>query len=94
MNQALIIGKATSIAKHPSLIGAKLLIAVPVSTDHQKREGDPLIVFDKLGAGIGDVVLISSDGSYTGNEILGTRSTPGRWGVIGIIEQRKKDRNS
>ncbi|MDO5581053.1 MAG: EutN/CcmL family microcompartment protein [Planctomycetia bacterium] len=93
MNQAMIIGTATSIAKHVSLTGAKLLVALPVDPDHRKREGDPIIVFDKLGAGVGDVVLISSDGSYTGKEILGTRTTPGRWGVIGIIEQRKKDRN-
>lgn len=90
MNQAYIIGKATSIAKHPSLTGAKLLLAVPVAPDLARVEGDPIIVFDNLGAGIGDLVLISSDGSYTGKEILGTRTTPARWGIVGIIDRDKE----
>lgn len=93
MNQAYIIGKATSIAKHPSLTGAKLLLAVPVAPDLARVEGDPIIVFDNLGAGIGDLVLISSDGSYTGKEILGTRKTPARWGIVGIIDRDKNGEN-
>ena len=91
MNRARVIGYATSIVKHESLEGQKLLIVEPISTSGNKPEGDPTIVFDKLGAGIGDVVLITSDGSYTGNEIIGTRKTPARWGVLGIIDSAIKN---
>ena len=93
MNRARIIGYATSIVKHESLEGQKLLIAQPVGTDGTTPEGDPSIVFDNIGAGVGDLVLITSDGSYTGLEIIGTRLTPARWGVLGIIDSAKKADN-
>ena len=89
MNRVKIIGTATSTHKHESLEGQKLLISIPISTDGERPEGEPMIVFDTLGAGIGDTVLISSDGSYTGSEIIKTRVTPARWGVIGIIDRRE-----
>lgn len=90
MNRARIIGYATSVVKHESLTGQKLLIAQPVATDGTTPEGDPQIVFDKIGAGIGDLVLMTSDGSYTRGEIIGTPMTPARWGVVGIIDSAKK----
>jgi len=90
MNRARIIGSATSVVKHDSLQGQKMLIAQPIGSDGKTPEGDPTIVYDKLGAGVGDLVLITSDGSYTGNEIIGTRITPARWGVVGIIDSAKK----
>ena len=91
MNRARIIGHATSVVKHESLSGQKMLVAQPVGTDGVTPEGDPTIVYDKLGAGLGDLVLITSDGSYTGNEIIGTRQTPARWGVVGIIDRNRDE---
>ena len=67
-----------------------MLLAVPVTTDGDRPDGEPAIVFDALGAGVGDLVLITSDGSYTGGEIIGTRITPARWGVVGIIDSASK----
>ena len=89
MNRARVIGYATSVVKHESLVGQKMLIAQPVTTDG-KPEGDPSIVYDKLGAGVGDLVLITSDGSYTRSEIIGTKLTPARWAVVGIVDSVKK----
>ena len=90
MQQAMIIGTATSVSKHESLTGQKLLLAVAVSRDGKKVESDPMIVFDNLGAGVGDLVLISSDGSYTGGTIIGTRKTPARWAILGIVDRPQK----
>lgn len=89
MNRARIIGFATSVVKHESLVGQKMLIAQPVTTDG-RPEGDPAIVYDKLGAGVGDLVLITSDGSFTRTEIIGTKLTPARWAVVGIVDSVKK----
>ena len=94
MNRARIIGVATSVVKHESLNGQKMLIAQPVTNDGVTPEGNPQIVYDNLGAGIGDLVLITSDGSYTGSQIIGTRLTPARWGVVGIIDSKKKRSDS
>ena len=90
MNRARIIVIATSVVKHSSLNGQKMLIAQPVGPDGVKPEGYPTIVYDKLGAGVGELVIITSDGSYTGSEIIGTRLTPARWGIVGIIDPAKK----
>ena len=89
MNRARIIGFATSVVKHESLVGQKMLIAQPVTTDG-RPEGDPAIVYDKLGAGVGDLVLITSDGSFTRTEIIGTKLTPARWAVVGIVDSVKR----
>ncbi|MGI6402269.1 MAG: EutN/CcmL family microcompartment protein [Thermoguttaceae bacterium] len=89
MNRARIIGYATSIVKHDSLMGQKLLIAQAISTDGTP-EGDPQIVYDNLGAGVGDLVLISSDGSYTRNEVVRSKLSPARWSIVGVIDSAKK----
>ncbi len=89
MNRAKIIGYATSVVKHESLYGQKMLVAQPIGFDGAP-EGEPTIVYDYLGAGVGDTVVITSDGSYTGSVIIGTRLTPARWGVVGIVDSRKE----
>ncbi len=91
MLQAKVVGNVTSVVKHESLHGQKMLLVIPV-TPEGKADGDPSLVFDYLGAGAGDTVLISSDGLFTGTKIIGTRKTPARWGVVGIIDKAgKKD---
>ncbi len=72
-----VIGTAISTIKHPSLEGWKLLV---VHTD-----SDPVLAVDTLGAGEGDDVMISSDGKFT-SELIGTKATPVRWSVIGIVD--------
>lgn len=67
-----------------------MLIAIPVSNIDGSPQGDPTIVYDKFGAGIGDLVLMTSDGSYTRNEIVGAKHSPARWGVVGVIDSVKK----
>ncbi|MGL4595775.1 MAG: EutN/CcmL family microcompartment protein [Thermoguttaceae bacterium] len=72
-----IIGTATSTIKHPTLTGCKLLIV--------RTDSEPVLAIDTLGSGIGDDVLISSDGSAAA-EMVGTKATPVRWFVMGNVE--------
>jgi ethanolamine utilization protein EutN len=44
---------ATATVKHPSMAGWKLLIVQPYGPDGQTPDGDPVLVVDALGAGIG-----------------------------------------
>ena len=83
MRLATIHGYATSTIKHRSLEGWRLLIAVPESPDLA-----PQIVLDALGAGIGQRVLISSDGSEARKIVKDDRS-PARWTVMGIIDPER-----
>lgn len=80
MRIATIRGYATSTIKHRSLEGWRLLIAEPDSPDLA-----PQIVIDNLGAGIGQKVLISSDGSEA-RKMVGNELSPARWAVLGLID--------
>jgi len=83
MRIATIRGYATSTVKHASLEGWRLLVAEPDSADLA-----PQIVIDGLGAGIGQKVLISSDGSEA-RKMVGDQLSPARWSVLGIIDPER-----
>ena len=83
MRTATIRGHVTSTIKHKSLHGWRLLIAVPDSPDLA-----PQVVIDNLGAGIGQRVIISSDGSEA-RKMVGDEFSPARWSVLGIIDPER-----
>lgn len=83
MRTATIRGHVTSTIKHRSLEGFRLLVAVPDSPDLA-----PQVVIDNLGAGIGQKVLISSDGKQA-RAMVGDESSPARWNVLGIIDPER-----
>ena len=78
-----VVGSATATVKHPSMKGAKLLLVMALQGDGRSIEGDPILVVDTLGAGIGEKVMITSDGIGT-RELLGSDNSPVRWSVLGI----------
>jgi len=83
MQQGLVIGTATATVKHPSMNGAKLLVVQFLAADGHSPDGEPVLAVDRLGAGRGETVLLSSDGQAT-REMLASQTTPVRWCVIGI----------
>ncbi len=85
MQLARIQGKATCTVKHPSFVGQKLLICQPLGIDHTPN-GDPLIVIDQQGAGLGNLVFISSDSKRL-RIMVGDQTTPIRWFVLGIVDE-------
>ncbi len=87
MLSATIQGYATSTIKHCSLEGWRLLIAQPQAPDGAP-DGPPQVVIDNLGAGIGQKVIISSDGSES-RKIVGDERSPARWNVLAIIDPER-----
>lgn len=85
MQIAQVIGRATATVKHPSLIGAVLLLVQPLMRDGHSCDGDPQLVIDTMAAGRGDVVVISSDGAML-RELLSNDQTPARYSTIGFID--------
>jgi ethanolamine utilization protein EutN len=61
----------------------KLLVVQTLMADGESPDGEPVLAADQLGAGVGETVMITSDGKYT-REMLRDESTPVRWCVIGI----------
>ena len=84
MQLGKVIGRATSTVKHPTMNGWRLLLAQPLLRDGN-ADGAPQLVLDHLGAGRGDMVILSSDGK-SARELVGTDQTPVRWTVMGIVD--------
>jgi len=85
MQTGRVIGNATATVKHPSMQGWKLLVVQPYGPDGHTPDGDPILAVDALGAGAGEIVIISNDGRWT-QQLLGSQTTPVWWFVIGIVD--------
>ena len=63
MRIAQVIGTVTLNKCHPSFVGARLKLVVPLSLDdlagRTEPAAEPLVLWDQLGAGIGDKVAMS-----------------------------------
>lgn len=76
-----VFGTATATMKHPSLQGERMLV-VQLEGPGGKPDGEPVLAFDRLGAGRGDRVIVTTDGKAM-QERLGP-NTPARWSVLGL----------
>lgn len=85
MQLAKVIGSATATVKHKSLVGWKLMLVKVLSADGETPDGDPVLAIDAHGAGVGQRVMICSDGQGT-RELIGDNTTPVRWTVLGICD--------
>ncbi|MCE9547932.1 MAG: EutN/CcmL family microcompartment protein [Planctomycetia bacterium] len=85
MQIGLVLGTATATARHPSLLGWKLLVVQMLSADGRSGDGEPLLAVDSLGAGLGERVMLTSDGAST-RELMKSETTPVRWTVMGICD--------
>ena len=82
---ARVEGNIVATRKHPSLDGWRLVICQPISMNGQP-EGSPQIAIDSHGAGLHQQVVISSDGAAA-RKAVGDPKSPGRWLVIGIVDE-------
>ncbi len=85
MQLGRVMGTATATVKHPTFQRERLLV-VQLETTSGGPDGEPVLAFDRLGAGRGDLVLVTNDGRAL-QESLGS-TTPGRWSVIGLPDER------
>ena len=81
-----VVGRAVATVKHSSMCGQKLLLVQPYMADGQAPDGDPQIAVDGVGAGVGQRVMLTSDGRGA-RKLLGVDATPVRWSIIGIDDQ-------
>ena len=86
MQSAVVQGRATSTVKHASLEACKLLVCGILDVDG-RATGDPVLVLDRLGAGLDDRVIISSDGLGL-RALLGDGTSPARWWTVGLIDEK------
>jgi ethanolamine utilization protein EutN len=84
MYLARIDGVLTSTRKHTSLDSVRFLLAQRLEADGQ-TSGEPIVLLDRMGAGRGATVLVSTDGNLA-REWLG-KDVPARLVVVGLVER-------
>lgn len=84
MQTARVIGNTHATVRHPSMDGWRLLVVQPLDINNAP-DGFPLLVIDNLGAGRGDLVFFTSDGSAI-RGLVGRKDCPVRFAVQGILD--------
>jgi ethanolamine utilization protein EutN len=79
-----VIGDVVASQKVPSHEGRKILVVQPLQLDGTDR-GEAVLALDSVGAGIGERVLLTSDG-FSAMTAVGRPNSPIDAAVIGIID--------
>jgi microcompartment protein CcmK/EutM len=82
----IIKGTVTSTIMHPTMHKGKLLIVQPIHAITGQAEGLAQIAVDVLGAGVGQRVLVSSDGPSAQKMLQTDRTCPVRLAVVAILQ--------
>ncbi|MEF9934561.1 MAG: EutN/CcmL family microcompartment protein [Clostridium sp.] len=91
MHIGKVIGNVVATRKDETLTGSKLMLTQPLDID-LKPNGDPLIMVDTVGAGIGEVIMYS-----TGTASRNAAEKPDAAidaAIIGIIDYIDVDKSS
>ena len=83
---ARVEGNLVATRKHPSFEGWRLVICQPVN-GAGAAQAAPLVAIGSLGAGMGQHVIISSDGAAA-RQAVGDPKSPVRWMIIGILDDQ------
>lgn len=81
---ARVIGELVASHHHPSHDGQKTLIVQPLNLDGTDR-GDAVVAMDAVDAGIGDRVLLVTEG-FSAMTSVGRPNSPIDMAVIGVID--------
>ncbi len=81
---ARVIGEVVSTHKHASHEGRKALLVQPLNLDGSNR-GDAVVALDAVDAGLGDTVLLVTEG-YSAMTSVGRPQSPIDAAVIGFID--------
>ena len=81
---ARVVGELVATQKHPSHEGRKLLLVQPLNLDGSNR-GDAVVALDSVDAGVGDRVLLTTEG-FSAMTAVGRPQSPIDAAVIGFID--------
>ncbi len=82
---ARVIGDVVATQKDPSHRNRKILVVQPLQLDGSDR-GEPLLALDAVDAGIGDRVLLATEG-FSAMTAVGRPHSPIDMAVIGVIDR-------
>ncbi len=79
-----VIGDVVATQKSPSHQGRKILVVQPLNLDGSDR-GEVILALDAVDAGIGDRVLIVTEG-FSAMTSVGRPNSPIDMAVVGVID--------
>jgi len=79
-----VIGDVVATQKSPSHQGRKILVVQPLNLDGSDR-GEVVLALDAVDAGIGDRVLIVSEG-FSAMTAVGRPNSPIDMAIVGVID--------
>ena len=79
-----VIGDIVATQKDVSHRGRKLLVVQPLQLDGSDR-GEPVLAMDSVDAGIGDKVLLATEG-FSAMTAVGRPHSPIDMAIIGVID--------
>ncbi|HUQ91227.1 MAG TPA: EutN/CcmL family microcompartment protein [Bryobacteraceae bacterium] len=82
---ARVVGELVATQKHSSHEGQKILLVQPLQLDGSDR-GEAMVAMDAVDAGIGDRVLLVTEG-FSAMTAVGRPQSPIDMAVIGVIDQ-------
>jgi ethanolamine utilization protein EutN len=83
MKLGRVTGRVVSAQKILSFEGIKLLLVQPVD-EHLIPYGDPLVAFDTIRAGVGDLIYYET--SKEAGRVLETLMNPCDAAIVGIVD--------
>jgi ethanolamine utilization protein EutN len=83
MKLGRVTGSVVSTIKIPSFEGIKLLLVQPVD-EHLVPYGDPLVAFDTIQSGMGDLIYYET--SKEAGRVLATLMNPCDAAIVGIVD--------
>ena len=79
-----VIGEVVATQKHPSHQDLKLLLVATLDLEGKQR-GAPFVAVDSVDAGVGDQVLLATDG-WAAMTAIGRLGSPIDAAVIGVVD--------
>jgi ethanolamine utilization protein EutN len=81
-----VVGETVATQKHPSHEGLKLLLVAPADLDGNPLEDTaPFVAVDSVDAGVGDRVLLATDG-WAAMTAIDRPGSPIDAAVVGVID--------
>ena len=79
-----VVGDIVATQKAPSHMERKVLVVQPLNLDGSER-GDVVLALDAVDAGVGDRVLVSTEG-WSSMTAVGRPQSPIDMAVVGVID--------
>ena len=81
---ARVVGEIVATAKAPSHVGQKALLVQPLNLDGSDQ-GETLVAMDAVDAGVGDRVLVVTEG-WSAMAAVDRPNSPIDMAIIGVID--------